>query len=95
MSAPTQISDDEAKTAYFKRCMDMSHGQLYAELMRVHKEATALIQQAVEQEREACATICEEFFRRDLSGREFILVVDAVDECAETIRSRGKHEHNT
>ena len=43
MSAPTQISDDEAKTAYFKRCMDMSHGQLYGELMRVHKEATALI----------------------------------------------------
>ena len=50
-SAPTQVSDDDAKAAYLKRCMDMTHGQLYAELMRVHKEATALVQSAVEQEK--------------------------------------------
>lgn len=43
MTAPTQVSDDDAKQAYLKRCMEMTHGQLYAELMRVHKEATAMI----------------------------------------------------
>ena len=48
-SAPTQVSDDDAKAAYLKRCMDMTHGQLYAELMRVHREATLLLQAAVEQ----------------------------------------------
>ena len=90
-SAPTQVSDDDAKEAYLKRCMDMTHGQLYAELMRVHREATLLVQQAVEQEREACAKVCEllrtdenSFFSSVPDGR------DALKTAAESIRIRGE-----
>ena len=49
MTAPTQLSEDDAKKDYLALCLKMTHAQLYAELMRVHKEATLLIQQAVEQ----------------------------------------------
>ena len=78
-SAPTQVSDDDAKEAYLKRCMDMTHGQLYAELMRVHREATLLVQAAVEQEREECAKLCE------TEGAQN----DGIT-CAELIRDRGQ-----
>lgn len=75
-SAPTQVSDDDAKAAYLKRCMDMTHGQLYAELMRVHREATNLVTQAVVEERRACAALCAES--------------SSLAECADAIRARGE-----
>ena len=85
-SAPTQVSDDDAKAAYLKRCMDMTHGQLYAELMRVHREATLLVQAAVEQEREECAKVCEMATDDEVYlGKQY----------ADAIRSRGNHGNNT
>lgn len=77
MTAPTQISEDDAKEAYLKRCMDMTHGQLYAELMRVHKEATALVQAAVAIEREECAKLFDDASEWD-------------EEMSQMIRARGQ-----
>lgn len=60
MTAPTNLAADEAKKAYLENCYKMTHAQLYAELMRVHAEAHKLIQEAVSQERQACAELCDE-----------------------------------
>ena len=76
MTAPTQLSDEDAKKDYLALCLKMTHAQLYAELMRVHKEATLLIQQAVEQEREACAQLFDDHEIWD-------------EEMSEMIRARG------
>ena len=85
MTAPTQLSDEDAKKDYLALCLKMTHAQLYAELMRVHKEATLLIQQAVEQEREACAQLCEEL---DDASYPSVRIFPA--ECAKQIRARSQ-----
>ena len=82
MTAPTQLSEDDAKKDYLALCLKMTHAQLYAELMRVHKEATLLVQQAVEQEREACAKVCEMATDDEVYfGKQY----------ADAIRARGDH----
>ena len=82
MTAPTQLSDEDAKKDYLALCLKMTHAQLYAELMRVHKEATLLIQQAVEQEREACAQLFDDHEIWD-------------EEMSEMIRARGNDGNRT
>ena len=55
MSAPTEVAPDDARHDYIARVYKMSHAELFAELMRVHTEANRLVEQAVKDEREACA----------------------------------------
>ena len=54
----------------------MTHAELFNELMRVHTEANKLVEQAVKEEREACAVICDNH--------------DHASECAKAIRARGQ-----
>ena len=94
MSAPTQLSEDDAKKDYLALCLKMSHAQLYAELMRVHKEATLLVQAAVEQEREACAKVCETLWNTPHNGMATEEECYG-EQCAKVIRARGDHGNNT
>ena len=55
MTAPTEVAPDQARHDYIARVYKMSHAELFAELMRVHTEANRLVEQAVKDEREACA----------------------------------------
>ena len=82
MTAPTQLSEDDAKKDYLALCLKMSHAQLYAELMRLHKEATLLVQQAVEQEREACAQLFDDHDIWD-------------EDMSQMIRARGQDGNRT
>ena len=60
MTAPTEVAPDQARHDYIARVYKMSHAELFAELMRVHTEANRLVEQAVKDEREACAKIFDE-----------------------------------
>ena len=62
MTAPTQLSEGQVKSDYLALCLKMTHSQLYNELMRVHREATLLIQQAVEQNNREWQGLTEEEF---------------------------------
>ena len=55
MTLPTEVAPEEARHDYIARVYKMSHAELFAELMRVHTEANRLVEQAVKDEREACA----------------------------------------
>ena len=90
MTAPTQLSEDDAKKDYLALCLKMSHAQLYSELMRVHKEATLLIQQAVEQEREACAQLAANRVANTNSDRDFEVHQFTCQVIADDIRARGQ-----
>ena len=94
-SAPTQVSDDDAKEAYLKRCMDMTHGQLYAELMRVHREATILVQQAVEQEKKECAKLASNRVADTKNDRDYEIHRHTCQLIADDIRARGNDGNNT
>ena len=85
MTAPTNLAPDQVRQDYIARCYKMSHAELFAELMRVHKEATALIQQSVEQERQECAQVCEDYVK-DMD-REY---KEIGEEMAGLIQARGK-----
>ena len=88
MTTPTALSDDDAKKNYLALCLKMTHAQLYAELMRVHKEATNLVQQAVEHERNNIVKAIEQYVdNHDWEYKEFGL------ELAEFIKgdSNGNH----
>ena len=79
MDAPTQVAPDQARHDYIARVYKMSHAELFAELMRVHTEANRLVEQAVKDEREACAEIVA-----GIAGDEQYMW------AANAIRERGK-----
>jgi len=81
MTAPTQVAPDQARHDYIAHVYKMSHAELFAELMRVHTEANRLVEQAVKDEREACAKLCEEY---DVFGP------GTRDRFAEAIRAKGQ-----
>ena len=57
MTTPTNVAPDDARHDYIARVYKMTHAELFNELMRVHTEANKLVEQAVKEEREACAQI--------------------------------------
>lgn len=59
MTAPTQVAPDDARHDYIARVYKMTHAELFTELMRVHTEANRLVEQAVKDERDACALACQ------------------------------------
>ena len=95
MTAPTQVSDDDAKAAYLKRCMDMTHGQLYAELMRVHREATLLVQAAVEQEKKECAKLALQGTGEPVQLATLKILKAERERICKSILDRGDHGNNT
>jgi hypothetical protein len=55
----------------------------------------ALVQLVIEQEREACAKVCEEdlrdeYIRQDRPARDEALLFAAISDCANAIRARGE-----
>ena len=42
MTVPTNVAPDDARHDYIARVYKMSHAELFAELMRVHTEASRL-----------------------------------------------------
>ena len=76
MTTPTNVAPDDARHDYIARVYKMTHAELFNELMRVHTEANKLVDQAIKEEREACAVICDNH--------------DHASECAEAIRARGQ-----
>ena len=87
MSAPTQLSEDDAKKDYLALCLKMTHAQLYAELMRVHKEATLLIQQAVEQSKREWVGLT----RRELDIAT--LGLEDLSDCYKAIEAKLKEKN--
>ena len=97
MTAPTQLSDEDAKKDYLALCLKMTHAQLYAELMRVHKEATLLIQQAVEQNNREWIGLTDDELKA-LCDEWQIIYGGYVKPFAETIEAKLKdrnHGNNT
>lgn len=43
MTLPTNVAPDDARHDYIARVYKMSHAELFAELMRVHTEASKMI----------------------------------------------------
>ena len=89
MTAPTSVAPDQARHDYIARVYKMSHAELFAELMRVHTEANKLVEQAVKDEREACALICDLMHKahdRSHCPAEDFQPAD----CAKEIRARGQ-----
>ena len=82
MTTPTNVAPDDARHDYIARVYKMTHAELFNELMRVHTEANKLVEQAVKEEREACALICDELDK----DKQHLHPND----CAEAIRARGQ-----
>jgi ABC-type nitrate/sulfonate/bicarbonate transport system substrate-binding protein len=84
-----------AQEAYVNSLYAMNTDQLIAEVMRVQMEAAKLIQQEIENEREACAKVCEEYGNssdeaHQESDSEFEAgQANAGYGCAHHIRARG------
>ena len=95
MSAPTQLSEDDAKKDYLALCLKMTHAQLYAELMRVHKEATLLVQQAAEQEREECAKLALQGTGEPVQLSTLKILKAERERICKSILDRGDHGNNT
>jgi hypothetical protein len=90
MTAPTQVAPDDARHDYIARVYKMSHAELFAELMRVHTEANRLVEQAVKDEREACALICDAMYLTEDSNYHWIPDGrGALKEAAESIREKN------
>lgn len=82
MTTPTNVAPDDARHDYIARVYKMTHAELFNELMRVHTEANKLVEQAVKEEREACAKLIEaDGLARGDEGLVFI-------KAAERIRAR-------
>jgi hypothetical protein len=79
----------DAQKAYVESLYAMNTDQLIAEVMRVQMEAAKLIQQEIENEREACAKVCEALAGdnpvSDYEGGK----MDGANDCADAIRARG------
>ena len=85
MTTPTNVAPDDARHDYIARVYKMTHAELFNELMRVHTEANKLVEQAVKEEREACAVACESA----QAAYTETTWNDACETCAGKIRERG------
>ena len=88
MTLPTEVAPEEARHDYIARVYKMSHAELFAELMRVHTEANRLIEQAVKDEREACAALCLEGTNMPVQTNTLEILKTERQRIAETIRAK-------
>ena len=90
MTAPTEVAPDQARHDYIARVYKMSHSELFAELMRVHTEANRLVEQAVKDEREACADLCLQGTDMPMQTNTLEILKAERNRIAQAIRVRGQ-----
>lgn len=88
MTAPTNVAPDDARHDYIARVYKMTHAELFAELMRVHTEANKLVEQAVKDEREACALTSLEGTDMPVQSDTFKILTAERERIAAAIRAR-------